>query len=499
MRSTLFFEGALEKERAGMGCVLCTLLSCCGRTPRKQSRMLVFSDGSTSGTVGGGPEEAEVRRKALLAMKSGRSQKMAYSVRGKGEMEVYMDVIREDRKAVLFSSGHVAKALYEALSFLGYQITIVDPREELNTEERFPDARRVADYRETEIDENTALVIFDPDSADEILSSFPGKAPFYVGVMSSRSRTFLDSRITTPVGVDIGSETPEEIAISIAAEIEARRKGRNAGFLSSGRNRLVVVRGGGDLATGTIIRLRNAGYKVVSLEVPEPTVIRRTVSFAQCMFDGEMTVDGSKARRCERIEDVWPMLDEDIVPVLADPKGEAIKVLKPLCVVDAIIAKRNLGTTKDMAPLVIALGPGFSAGEDCDVVIETQRGHDLGRLIYEGPATPNSGIPGIIGGVGKDRVIHSSCAGVIREVNHIGDIVEKDDVIGYIDETPIHATISGRIRGFITPGMYVPKDFKIIDIDPRGKDSSYLTPSDKARAIAGGVLEALDSFVRRHK
>lgn len=255
-------------------------------------------------------------------------------------------------------------------------------------------------------------------------------------------------------------------------------------------SKLIVVRGAGDLATACIIRLVKSGFKVISLEVEQPTVIRRTVSFAQAMFDGEMTVEGVTARKTT-LEGALKTAEQGIVPVIADPEGKAIELYKPEVVVDAIIAKKNLGTNRSMAPCTIALGPGFVAGQDVDVVIETTRGHKLARLIYEGPATPNTGIPGNIGGYTVERVIHSPAAGVFKGVHQIGDIVKAGEVIAYVGDTPVLATIDGMIRGLLHDGLSVPERFKISDIDPRGEQADFRTCSDKARALSGSVLEAV--------
>ena len=185
-----------------------------------------------------------------------------------------------------------------------------------------------------------------------------------------------------------------------------------------------------------------------------------------------------------------------LVPVMVDPSLSILDILHPRVLVDATIAKRNLGTRMDMAPLVIALGPGFTAGVDCHAVIETKRGHTLGRVIYHGTAIPNSGVPGNIAGYAEERVIHSPSAGIFRGVKAIGDIVRKGDVIAYAGDVPVHATIDGKLRGLLHDGLEVPEGFKIADIDPRGEKADHTTISDKARAIAGGVLEAADRFVR---
>ena len=268
------------------------------------------------------------------------------------------------------------------------------------------------------------------------------------------------------------------------------------------KNNLIVVRGGGDLATGVIHCLWRAGLKVLVLEIPHPAAIRRQVSLCECVYQGEATVEDMTAvliRDISEMEAVWAAKK---VPVLVDPKGECLETLKPAVVVDAIIAKVNMGTSRSMAPFTVALGPGFVAGEDVDVVIETSRGHKLGRVIKEGSAKANTGIPGIIGGYGKERVMHSPAEGILRNVNAIGDIVEAGTEIAYIEtaegKVPVLATITGIIRGLIRDQYPVTKGFKIADIDPRKEElENCWLISDKARCIAGSVLMEVCGFLNR--
>lgn len=271
---------------------------------------------------------------------------------------------------------------------------------------------------------------------------------------------------------------------------------------------LIVVRGAGDLATGTIHRLKKAGFRLLVLEAEHPAAIRRQVALSEAVYAGSARVEDVEAVRMDvdlaekknrkelleqEMERIWK---KDGVPVLVDPAGLSIAALRPAVVVDAILAKKNLGTTKEMAPLVIALGPGFTAGEDVDVVIETKRGHNLGRVIRSGSAVPNTGIPGIIGGYGKERVMHAQAEGILRNVASIGDIVEVRAVIAEIETengtVPVEASLSGLLRGLIRDGYPVTKGFKIADIDPRQEElQNCFTISDKARCIAGSVLEVI--------
>lgn len=271
---------------------------------------------------------------------------------------------------------------------------------------------------------------------------------------------------------------------------------------------LIVVRGAGDLATGTIHRLKKAGFRLLVLEAEHPAAIRRQVALSEAVYAGSARVEDVEAVRMDvdlaekknrkellepEMERIWK---KDGVPVLVDPAGLSIAALRPAVVVDAILAKKNLGTTKEMAPLVIALGPGFTAGEDVDVVIETKRGHNLGRVIRSGSAVPNTGIPGIIGGYGKERVMHAQAEGILRSAASIGDIVEARAVIAEIETengmVPVEASLSGLLRGMIRDGYPVTKGFKIADIDPRKEElQNCFTISDKARCIAGSVLEVI--------
>ena len=320
-------------------------------------------------------------------------------------------------------------------------------------------------------------------------------------------------------------------------------------------NLLIICRGAGDLATGIIHRLHRAGHRVIALETDYPAAIRRQVSFCEAVYDGSAAVEGVTARLVPVLTDAkndteiateadaetdaeigteidtetysgindtpaahiasekWDrsaieaVLEAGEVPLLIDPKGESIALLKPDVVVDAIIAKKNLGTTIDMAPLVIGVGPGFTAGHDVHLVIESMRGHNLARIITDGMAQPNTGVPGNIAGFTSERVIHAPAAGYIHDVRKIGDIVQKGDEIARIypdkgsydnalsEYVPVNATITGIIRGLIREGYYFKKGFKIADIDPRESElTNCFTISDKARSIAGSVLEAVSAF-----
>lgn len=259
---------------------------------------------------------------------------------------------------------------------------------------------------------------------------------------------------------------------------------------------LIIVRGGGDIATGTIYRLYQCGFQVLVLEIPNPSAIRRNVAFSEAVYQGQQRVEDVTCFLAENLEDAVSMLNAGKLVMLVDPDGESIRKLKPVAVVDGILAKKNLGTNKGMADITVALGPGFEAGKDVDAVIETMRGHSLGRVIYQGKAMKNTGVPGVIGGYAKERVIHSPAKGRLKNVKKITDTVKQGDIIAMIEtgeeSIPVTATIDGLLRGLIRDGYPVTKGFKIADIDPRTDEyDNCFTISDKARCIAGGVLEAI--------
>ncbi|MCL2609634.1 MAG: selenium-dependent molybdenum cofactor biosynthesis protein YqeB [Treponema sp.] len=256
---------------------------------------------------------------------------------------------------------------------------------------------------------------------------------------------------------------------------------------------LVIIRGGGDLATGVVQKFWRSGLAVLVLEAPAPTAIRRTVSLCEAVYDGRAKVEDVECGRIERLAEIAACRDRGLVPLLVDPFGESIGELRPLAVVDAVMAKRNLGTRADMAPAVLALGPGFRAGTDAHAVIETCRGHDLGRLILQGEALPDTGIPGEVGGKGAERVVHSPAAGAAVGLCRIGDLVEAGQPLCRIevpgeDARLVPAPFAGLLRGLIRDGLAVHAGMKIADVDPR-TDVRWQGISDKARCVGGAALE----------
>ena len=257
---------------------------------------------------------------------------------------------------------------------------------------------------------------------------------------------------------------------------------------------LTVIKGAGDIASGIALRLWRSGLQVVMTDLERPTAIRRTVSFSQAIVLGETTVEDVSARRAHSPKEALALLTQDVIPVLVDPEASCLRELRPHALVDAILAKRNLGTSLTDAPVVVAVGPGFTAGVDCHAVVETMRGHTLGRVYYSGSALPNTNIPGLIGGYAGERVLRAPAEGVFRQVLEIGAMVKAGDVAGYVDGHPMVCTIDGVLRGILADGVPVHQGMKAGDVDPRGQQANCTTASDKALAVGGGVLEAILHF-----
>jgi xanthine dehydrogenase accessory factor len=253
----------------------------------------------------------------------------------------------------------------------------------------------------------------------------------------------------------------------------------------------IVIKGGGDLGSGIAWRLHRSKFQVLITDIEQPTTIRRTVAFASAIYDGAITVEGIRGQRiyqCNDIERVWRLGE---LPVIEDNSGQFARKIKPDVLVDATLAKKNMGTLLTDAPLVIALGPGFTTSMDCHAIVETNRGHNLGRVIWNGKAEVNTGIPGSVAGESSRRVLLAPISGMFKPMVEIGSFVSKDQVVAYVDEVSILAKLSGVVRGMLHSDLIVSSGMKIGDIDPRGNQVNCFTISDKALAVAGGVLEAI--------
>ena len=254
---------------------------------------------------------------------------------------------------------------------------------------------------------------------------------------------------------------------------------------------IIWVRGAGDIATGVAFRLHKSGFSVVMSDLSQPTSIRRTICFSEAIINGVAAVEDITARFAANAEDAKQILFAGDVAVLCDPTGETARKLNPAAVIDAILAKRNLGTKIDDAPIVVGIGPGFTAGVDCHAVVETARGHTLGRVYYSGAALPDTGIPGNIAGFTLERLLRAPRAGVFRGVKQIGDVVEAGEICAYVEDDPVVTRIRGVLRGLLPDGIVVYEGMKSGDVDPRCELSHCFTVSDKALAVGGGALEAV--------
>lgn len=257
---------------------------------------------------------------------------------------------------------------------------------------------------------------------------------------------------------------------------------------------LAVIRGAGDIATGIALRLYRAGIKIVMTDLPQPTSIRRTVCFSEAIRHGTAVVEGVEACLAENAAEARKIAESSRVAVLMDPEAACVKTLRPDALVDAILAKKNMGTRITDAPVVVAVGPGFTAGVDCHAAVETMRGHTLGRVLYEGSPLPNTGVPGVIAGYAAERVLRAPADGVFEPKKEIGAQVKKGEVAAVVSGKPMLCKIDGCLRGLMQAGAVVFEGMKCGDVDPRGIPDNCTTASDKAIAVGGGVLEAILHF-----
>jgi len=254
---------------------------------------------------------------------------------------------------------------------------------------------------------------------------------------------------------------------------------------------LVIIKGAGDLASGVAVRLKRSGIKLIMTEIAHPTAIRRTVSFCGAVWEGVANVEDIHARLAENAAEAFSIAQTGDIAVLVDPETECLRALAPDALIDATLMKRNLNTRISDARVVIALGPGFTAGVDCHAVVETMRGHNLGRVLTQGSALPDTGIPGDIAGYTEERILRSPCDGVWQTALNIGSHVAKGEIVATVGCKPVHSVLSGVLRGLLPDGTPVRRGMKSGDVDPRDNPEYCATVSDKARAIGGGVLEAL--------
>jgi xanthine dehydrogenase accessory factor len=264
-------------------------------------------------------------------------------------------------------------------------------------------------------------------------------------------------------------------------------------------SRLVVfISGGGDLGSGVALRLHKAGLCLMIAELPQPLVVRRLVSFAAAVYQGQIVVEGVTARKAEDFFGGMEMLQQGIIPVLVDPHSESLSALRatlsegiPVVLVDARMMKKPPGIKRQMADLVVGLGPGFIAGENCHAVVETNRGHRLGRVVWKGPTEKDTGIPDKVFDRGAERVLRAPATGIFKAFTQIGDHLEPEQIVATVDDKLVKAPFRGVLRGLLHTGLHVEKGLKIGDVDPRDDARLCTLVSDKSLAVGGGVLEAI--------
>lgn len=496
-----------------------------GSAPRGVGARMAVTRDREVGTIGGGTVEAlavEEARKVLTGdaepgvrtyeLRPGGNTGMVCG----GSMDVFVDRVRGSRRVFIAGGGHIAAELAPLAEGLGYETTVVDDREDLADEDRFPDDTTVVhgDYYEDLVDrgvtEESAVVVatrsgtFDQQAARAGLDAGAG----YVGIVASEEKTahVIEglredgygerqlARIRAPVGLDLGGGSPSAVALAILAEMQRDfydASGERA--TSFALDDLAVVRGGGDLGSGVAYRLHQAGYPVIVTDVERPTAVRRAVAFAEAMYAGETEIEGVTGRRVEDVDEAIATLREDAIPVLPDPDAEVADELDAAILVDAIMAKGKFdtGTRREDADVVIGMGPGFTAGEDVDAVVETDRGHELGRVFYSGTAREYDGTPGERRGYTHERVVRAPTSGRWETATELGALVEAGDVVGYVDGEPVTTEIDGLVRGLVHEGVEVDDGAKLGDVDPRGESVDHTKISDKALGLGGGVLEAV--------
>ncbi|ADB62791.1 selenium-dependent molybdenum hydroxylase system protein, YqeB family (plasmid) [Haloterrigena turkmenica DSM 5511] len=519
------FERVNELIESGEPAAMLTIVNKDGSAPRDiGDRMLVTTDGDY-GTIGGGTVEhlATEDARAVLAGKSDDGVRTYELEPGGntgmvcgGSMDVFIERIRGRARLYIAGAGHISVELAPLAERLGYDVTVVDDREEYADPDAFPDDTDVVHGKYGEVlselpmtEETSVAVATRSGTYDQraVAAALDGNAG-YVGLVASDTKTehVVESlaekgysrrelaRVRAPVGLDLGGSGPEDVALAILSEVNMDRygvTGRRATRLNL--DDLVVVRGGGDLGSGVVYRLHRAGYPVVVTEVERPTVVRREVAFATAMYEDDVSIDGVDGRRAADVDEAIGILEDDAVPVLEDPEASVASELDAAVVVDAILAKGRLdtGTRRDDADVVVGLGPGFEAGEDVDAVVETDRGHELGRVLYYGRARPYDGEPGERRGFTHERVLRAPNEGLWEPAVEIGDLVSAGESVGHVGGSAVNAEIDGLVRGLVHGGLEVGDGTKLGDIDPRGDDVDPTKISDKALCLGGGVLEAV--------
>ncbi len=488
------------------------------------SKMLVWADGRCSGSVGGGEMEARVIAEARRALADGRTRLLHYELLEPGsgdpgvcggEVAVYVEPYLPDPTVLVVGCGHVGREVASLAHWLGLRVVATDDRPEMVTRDRLPDADMLIPGPVTDAigavraDQTHAVVVARSMLVDlDVLPPLLAAGMRSVGVIGSGRRwqttraqllargipaCDLD-RVRAPIGVELGAETPREIALSILAEVVALHRGDEDPARCPPSTRgpagcadtLVLLRGGGDLATGAAWRLTRAGFPVVVCELEHPLTVRRRVALSSAVADGRVDIEGMVGVRAT-VSEAIGLTQQGLVPVLV---SSGLPELSAQVVVDARMAKRALDTTIDDAPLVVALGPGYTAGVHAHAVVETMRGPHLGRVFWFGSVAPDTGTPGEVAGHGTERVLRAPVEGAARWEARIGDLVEAGAVLGTVGGREVHSPFAGVVRGLVADGTVVPAGLKVGDVDPRA-DTDWREISDKALAVGGGVLEAV--------
>ncbi len=519
------FETVSDLVERGEPVALLTVVGKDGSAPRDVGAKMAVTADEAYGTIGGGTVEAlaiDEARKVLVDREEPGVRTYELEVGGNtgmvcgGRMDVFIDRVAGNARLYIAGGGHIGQVLASLGLTMGYDVTVVDDREDYADQDRFPDDVTVihGGYGEALADRpmtvETAVVVATRGStfdARAVAAGINGGAG-YVGLVASETKarrvleTLADDgyrweallRVRSPTGYDLGGSGPEDVALAILAELHAMRHGADAEPTTPvPLEDLVVIRGGGDLGSGVVYRLAQAGFPVIVTETASPTVVRRHAAFASAMYEGSIEIQGVTGRKAETVDEVAHILLDGDVPVIEDPDGEVISRLDASIVVDAIMAKgkRDTGTNRELAAVVIGMGPGFEAGEDVDAVIETDRGHELGRVYYEGTASEYNGVPAAREGYTTERVFYAPTQGSWKREVAIGELVTSGEVLGTVDGEAVIAEIDGLVRGLVHDGVEVTDGTKLGDIDPRGDAVDPATISDKALCLGGGVLEAI--------
>lgn len=519
------FDDVADLVDNGQPAALLTVIESEGSAPRAVGTRMLVTPEETIGTIGGGSVEGlaiEAGRAVLAGSEAPGVRRYELEPGGNtgmvcgGSMEVFIDRVESAPQLYVAGGGHIGAELVRLATDVGYAVTVVDDREEYADPERFPDETTAVhgDYADElaalPMTADTAVAVatrsgtFDASAVGAALEGGAG----YVGLVASDDKaahvadTLREegfgaadlARVRTPVGLDLGGEGPADIALAILAELHRDRHGATGASLTGfALDDLVVVRGGGDLGSGVVYRLHQAGYPVIVTEVSEPTVVRRAVAFATALYEGTVEIEGVTGRQVADVDAAVEALADGEVAVLADPEAAVADDLGAAVLVDATMAKgkRDTGTRRADADVVVGLGPGFEAGGDVDAVVETDRGHELGRVVYEGTVSPYDGEPGERRGYTHERVLRAPVDGEWAPTVAIGDLLSAGDQVGTVDGEPVTAEIDGLVRGLVHGGLDVDAGAKLGDVDPRGDAVDHTMISDKALALGGGVLEAV--------